>query len=457
MEWCHSTTVPLACGAELADHAALGQPEVMGDGCQVAAAAGVDVVRPGARRLPRRLTLGLFQRDPIHLTRLVDGRSHLAGRAQQRFAEPPPQPGLHPHVQHPAGKAELHQPPARGPGGHDVEPAIAVVAVTVAHAQDAGLQAEIQQLGGQRGARHGRVFRQALFGVVELVGAVDQLDRAVEMRREVVLNADADVAAAQEGSVVAGHARLDVTALQELVLRQAGQPGIVLAGQARVVQQAGGAGGVGDLDAGHVMLRLGEVHRVVVDEQDSGRAQLHGVDQASEPRSLRTPVDAGEDEVVPDALTLQLGAHRRRIVLRADGADDAAPREAHHHVVQVATVVDAAFAKRAVPEGVVEVQTTRRTGCVSSCINRRSPWAATGLKTDPKKRSKRLLFEKKRQKALRALSPTIETRRVTTAYPAETRVFWFFFSKKNRLLLRRNRCNCSAIAAFTRPRCKVTP
>ena len=48
--------------------------------------------------------------------------------------------------------------------------------------------------------------------------------------------------------------------------------------------------------------------------------------------------------------------------------------------------------------------------------------------------SKAFFFEKKKQKAFGTLSPEAETTCFVLLHRTETKVFWFFFSKKNCLL-----------------------
>jgi hypothetical protein len=61
--------------------------------------------------------------------------------------------------------------------------------------------------------------------------------------------------------------------------------------------------------------RLGAIARIVVDEQNCFRPELDVFDQLLESRPLRAPIDAGKNEIVPDAVLLQNLLDGRVVVL----------------------------------------------------------------------------------------------------------------------------------------------
>ena len=240
-----------------------------------------------------------------------------------------------------------------------IKAAIAVFAVIVRHLQQAGLYHVLAKHVAQRGARRLRVLRQAALGEIELVGAVDQLDGAVEMALYIALDADADVACPQEGPVIAvlrHRSRLAGAAfLQHLVLRQAGERAIILAAQQRVVQQPGNDCLVGNLQPRHEMPRLVEIGGIVVDEQHALRPQLRRLDQGGNARPFRQPVDAWKDEIRPDARARQDVLHGLGVVLGTNRTHDAPPGEFDDTVVVGRVVAMSTLGDRAVPESLVQI------------------------------------------------------------------------------------------------------
>src|SRR5262249_10135330 len=200
------------------------------------------------------------------------------------------------------------------------------------------------------------VLGQAALREVQLVGAVDQLDDAVDMVLDVVLDFNADVARAQKLDIAAaGRDLVGFALLEKLVLLQAGQGAVGLSLYQRVRQQLGDDRLVGDLQARHKEQRLIAVHRVVVDQQDGFWAELNRLDQCLQPGPFRLPVDARKDEIVPDLMFIQEVAHRLEIVLRADRADDAALGQRNDDIAVLRAEGDAAFAEGPLPEGLVEI------------------------------------------------------------------------------------------------------
>ena len=92
--------------------------------------------------------------------------------------------------------------------------------------------------------------------------------------------------------------------IEKLVLLQARQRMVVLALEQRVRQKPGYHRLVGDLNSGHKEERLVAVHRIVVDQHDSFRAQLNRLDQRLQPGPFRLPVHARKDEIIPDVMLL---------------------------------------------------------------------------------------------------------------------------------------------------------
>ena len=124
----------------------------------------------------------------------------------------------------------MHEPIPAAAGLHDVQAAIPVIAEAVLHADDAGLHGIAAEQLAQRGARLLDCLRQAGLGEVELVGAVDQFDGAVDMRLQVMLDGDRETAAAEEfGIVGAVGLLLGLAAFEQLVLLEALQLAVVLA------------------------------------------------------------------------------------------------------------------------------------------------------------------------------------------------------------------------------------
>jgi hypothetical protein len=79
---------------------------------------------------------------------------------------------------------------------------IVIAAVFVGGVNKARDVAEPGDVGPQFGPCGGRIFGQPVPGEVELVGAVDQLDGAIDMRIDVVVDKNPDRRGAQEGLVV---------------------------------------------------------------------------------------------------------------------------------------------------------------------------------------------------------------------------------------------------------------
>ncbi len=111
----------------------------------------------------------------------------------------------------------------------------------------------------------------------------------------------------------------------------------------------------GNLQARNEMLGFPQIERIVVDEEHGFRAQLNVFDQRLDPRPLRIPVDAREDEKIPDAFLGENGLGRRHVVLRTDCADDAALGERNDEVVVRRVILDAALGECAAPEGLIEI------------------------------------------------------------------------------------------------------
>src|SRR5436190_2981468 len=86
----------------------------------------------------------------------------------------------------------------------------------------------------------------------------------------------------------------------------------------------------------------------------SGRSWIVSI-RALQPRPFRLPVDAWEDEIVPDLMGLQNVADRLEIVLRADRTHNAALCERNDDIAVFPAEGDAALAEGAFPEGLVEV------------------------------------------------------------------------------------------------------
>ncbi len=227
-----------------------------------------------SRRAVAAAAAGLV--DPVHRRGRVHVRQHLAHHAQPGAAERLVHPLLDAHADGAAGEAEMLQRARRHPLVQrlEVEADIAVLAVAVGHLHQAALVAEIADLLQRRGTRRRRVLRQALLGEVQLVGAVDQLHHPVEVAFQVVLDGDADVAAAQEADVVAG-AVCSSCFLRSSSLYWASRvsPASSLPWKRGCAAMLGDEGLVGDDDAGHGGGHLGAVVGVVVDEHHGGRAQ----------------------------------------------------------------------------------------------------------------------------------------------------------------------------------------
>ena len=84
------------------------------------------------------------------------------------------------------------------PVAEHIEPGIAMVPIPVHDMQQASLDVMGLQQGCQLTAGFARIGRQSALGEVKLVGAVDELDDAVQATRQVVADGDPDVALAQK-------------------------------------------------------------------------------------------------------------------------------------------------------------------------------------------------------------------------------------------------------------------
>lgn len=164
--------------------------------------------------------------------------------------------------------------------------------------------------------RRRAVVRKPLFGEVELIRAIDELNRAIKMRFNIWLDGNADVAGPQKGFVV-GAVRpfIRLATLQQLILLHSRQSGVVLAFEQLVAEDRRDDPFVRDLKPGHMRNRLGAIARIVVDEQNCFRPELDVFDQLLESRPLRAPIDAGKNEIVPDAVLLQNLLDGRVVVL----------------------------------------------------------------------------------------------------------------------------------------------
>jgi hypothetical protein len=113
------------------------------------------------------------------------------------------------------------------------------------------------------------------------------------MRLQIMLDRDRNAAFAQKGFCIrAGSLLIRSAPVQQLILRQPRHLRIVLAAQARILQQMRHDRFVRNLQAGHKMLCLRAVHRIIVDEQHALRPQLYRLDQPGQPRPLRIPGNA---------------------------------------------------------------------------------------------------------------------------------------------------------------------
>ena len=330
--------------------------DIMRHRLEVATAADehrANIVRGGPPVGLRRIVEG----DPVARDALVmQVGQHLAGDGDARPPQPSIQPELDIHAERAAGEAIVGEILERGAAMLHEEADEAVVAIFVAHPDQSGLHEEIAEMLPQCRARLFDVFRQSRLDEVELVGPVDQLDGTVDMGLDIMLDFDGDAAAAQEiVDAVAGGDLIPLTALHQLVMAEPAELGILPAREDRVLQHSFDDGLVGNLKAGHKVLRLLEVHRIVVDEQDRLRPQLHRLHQSLDPRSLGLPVHARKDEVVPELPFGQDPLDRLEIVFRADRADDAAPSQGDDCLGGFLVTLDAALGQGAFPEGLVEI------------------------------------------------------------------------------------------------------
>ena len=200
----------------------------------------------------------------------------------RRSSEPAIEPRFDLHPQSPARKAEVLQ---TGPGTdgltEDIKSNEAVIAVVVLHVNEPGLRIEAVDHFEQLPRRLLQiVLRQPAFGEVELVRAVDQLDCAFDVRLDVMLDADANIATPEEIGVVgtAGSGFVPLSGFKQPVLLQSAERRVGLALEPGMVQQIWDGALIDDRHIRDKMLRLVSVERIVVNEENGRRPQLDQFD-----------------------------------------------------------------------------------------------------------------------------------------------------------------------------------
>ncbi len=267
-----------------------------------------------------------FAADPIG-----NGQPQGVARGFTHDVEPRPaqsivEPGFDPHVQDAAGKQVVLEPAV----GQRVEAGDSIVAVAVGNSHVAAIEPRIGQDLPQA------VGVEPLLGEIELIGSLDHFQKPVELGRAIVLDANLNLALPQKVFVVPrGELLLIEHLFLELaILLEPAEPRIGLAPAGRPGKQLAQHFGSGGLQAGAEELGLFQVLRVVVDEQDVDRPQIHFFDRLGDHFSLGSPGHLGKHELVPQVVLGQHLADPIRVVLRRDRVHDPAlPKLADQRVV----------------------------------------------------------------------------------------------------------------------------
>ena len=200
-------------------------------------------------------------------------------------------------------------------------------------------------------------LRKPPLGEIELVRAVDQFDGVFNVRLDVVLDPDADIALPEEVGVVraSGSQFVPLSHLEQLVLLQSAEPRIRFTLEPGMTQQKGDGALIDDRHVRHEMFRLVPVQQIVVDEENGRGPQLNRFDEVGESRSLGLPVDLGKDEVVEQSCRLEDGAHGVGIVLRTDRREDFPRGQLLDDRFMFSDEFRSALHQSAAPERIVEV------------------------------------------------------------------------------------------------------
>src|SRR6185503_6459038 len=203
------------------------------------------------------------------------------------------------------------------------------------------------------------VIGVAVAGRVELIGAVHQLLRALEIPFSRRRYRESHGEGREKTLLSSNELELGLLPHSLGAIHLPATRGIVGdegRRKLRTCREPGGAGGIEDHQFRQGLTDFLALKGVVIDERDGVGADVDGLDDGLDVPGLRAPIDLRIEKVVREAEASQLLQRQVVIVSARDGMQDAPPIERAQDLGYSWTKLHAiALEKRSLPEGVVQV------------------------------------------------------------------------------------------------------